>query len=218
VEERRGARVGTVSGLALLAGGTAVAAVAGGAHSIFATVLLGLLAVGMGHSLHVEIRRQARRRGPGGWARQDTVNATLLALWTAFALVLTILPAGPWSVRAVGVTLTGLYAVSCGYFVHERRRSISWAAPQSHPGASPSEPRPEAPPADGQALVQLPTGAAPPAAGRTGRSDRDVSPRASAPRPASLEADPRLIDAATRYRVQGPKYTEPSPAQSPKSR
>jgi hypothetical protein len=90
--------------------------------------------------------------------------------------------------------------------------------PAIPPGAPPSEPRPEAPPADGQALVQLPTGAAPPAAGRTGRSDRDVSPRASAPRPASLEADPRLIDAATRYRVQGPKYTEPSPAQSPKSR
>src|SRR4051812_32892153 len=80
VEERRGARVGTVSGLALLAGGTAVAGVAGGAHSIFATILLGLLALVMGHALLVEIRRQARRRSPR-WARQDTINAVLLGCW-----------------------------------------------------------------------------------------------------------------------------------------
>jgi hypothetical protein len=50
-EERRGGHIGTISGLALLVGCTAPAAVAGGHHSIFATLLLGLLATGLGHSL-----------------------------------------------------------------------------------------------------------------------------------------------------------------------
>jgi hypothetical protein len=125
VEERRGARIGTVSGLALLAGGTAVAAVAGGAHSIFATILLGLLAVGMGHSLLVEIRRQARRRTPGGWGRADTVNAVLLACWAEAALVLTIMEPGGTAVRVVGGLLAAAYAGSCGFFVTERRRAIA---------------------------------------------------------------------------------------------
>jgi len=125
VEERRGARIGTVSGLALLAGGTAVAAVAGGAHSVFATILLGLLALGMGHSLLVEIRRQARRRTPGGWGRADTVNAVLLACWTEAALVLTIVEPGGTAVRVVGGLLAAAYAGSCGFFVTERRRAIA---------------------------------------------------------------------------------------------
>jgi hypothetical protein len=125
VSERRSARIGTVSGLALLAGGTAVAAVAGGAHSAFATLLLGLLAIGMGHSLLVEIRRQARRWSPGGWARADTVNAVLLACWAEAAMVLTILGAGATSVRVVGGVLSAAYAGSCGYFVTERRRTIA---------------------------------------------------------------------------------------------
>jgi hypothetical protein len=125
VEERRGARVGTVSGLALLLGGTAVAAVAGGAHSIFATILLGMLAVGMGHALLEEIRRQARRRSAGGWAAQDTINTVLLACWSAGALIATALAAGPPQVRAVGLALSLGYAVSCGYFVVERRRTIA---------------------------------------------------------------------------------------------
>ena len=119
------ARIGTVSGLALLAGGTAVAAVAGGAHSIFATVLLGLLAVGMGHALLDEIRRQARRRSVGGWAAHDTVNTVLLACWATGALIATILAVAPATVRAVGLTLSLGYAVSCGYFVLERRRTIT---------------------------------------------------------------------------------------------
>ena len=124
MEERRSARIGTVSGLALLAGGTAVAAVAGGAHSIFATVLLGLLTLGMGHALLVEIRRQAHRRTPGGWCRADTVNMALLACWAEAALVLTI-EAGPVVLRLVGAALAAGYAASCGYFVTERRRSIA---------------------------------------------------------------------------------------------
>ena len=124
VEERRGARVGTVSGLALLAGGTAVAAVAGGTHSIFATVLLGMLAVGMGHALLTEIRRQARRRTLGGWAAKDTINTVLLACWATGALTATLLAVAPVPVRAVGLLLTLGYAMSCAYFVRERRRAI----------------------------------------------------------------------------------------------
>ena len=130
MEERRSARIGTVSGLALLAGGTAVAAVAGGAHSIFATILLGLLALGMSHSLLVEIRRQARRWSPGGWRRADTVNMALLACWAEAALVLGI-EAGPVAVRLVGGALAAGYAASCGYFVTERRRSIAARAVES---------------------------------------------------------------------------------------
>jgi hypothetical protein len=137
VEERRSARVGTVSGLALLAGGTAVAAVAGGAHTIFATTLLGMLAAGMGHALLTEIQRQARRRTIGGWAAQDTINTVLLAGWAAGALTATLLVVAPATVRAVGVLLTLGYALSCVYFVHERRRTITTQA--TEPAAAPAE-------------------------------------------------------------------------------
>jgi hypothetical protein len=133
VKERRGARIGTVSGLALLAGGTAVAAVAGGAHSIFATVLLGLLALGMGHALLVEIRRQARRRS-ARWTRQDTINAVLLACWAEASMITTILRPEP-AFRTVGLTLTIAYAASCGYFVTARRRAIATAQPSPEPPA-----------------------------------------------------------------------------------
>ena len=125
MEERRSARAGTVSGLALLAGGTAVATVAGGAHSVFATILLGMLATGMGHALLEEIRRQARRRSVRGWATQDTVNTVLLAGWSAGALIGTVLAVAPAPVRAVGLGLALGYALSCAYFVVERRRTIT---------------------------------------------------------------------------------------------
>ncbi|WP_306214774.1 hypothetical protein [Actinoplanes sp. RD1] len=121
--------MGTVSGLALLAGGTAVAAVAGGAHSVFATVLLGMLTVGMSHALLTEIRRQARRRNVDGWARQDTVNTALLASWSSGALIATLLAVAPASVRAVGLMLALGYAVSCAYFVVERCRTIADGTP-----------------------------------------------------------------------------------------
>lgn len=137
VEERRKARVGTVSGLALLAGGTAVAAVAGGAHSVFATLLLGMLAVGMGHALLDEIRRQARRRTLGGWAVQDTINTALLACWAVGALTATVLAVAPATVRAVGALLTLGYAVSCAYFVRERRRAIT--TPTIEPMSTPTD-------------------------------------------------------------------------------
>ena len=129
MEERRKARVGTVSGLALLAGGTAVAAVAGGRHSIFATILLGMLTIGMGHALLDEIRRQARRRSAGGWAGQDTVNTVLLASWSAGALLATVLAVTPMHVRYVAAGLTMGYALICGYFVVERHRTIAQTAP-----------------------------------------------------------------------------------------
>jgi hypothetical protein len=142
VRERRSARIGTVSGLALLAGCTAVAAVAGGAHSIFATVLLGLLTLGLGHSLHVEIRRQAGRRTPGGWCSADTVNMVLLAGWVGAALVLTI-EAGPIPLRLVGGALAVAYTGCCGYFITQRRRSIAArpAPPAGVPHRVPAGPR-----------------------------------------------------------------------------
>jgi hypothetical protein len=120
VKERRGGHVGTISGLALLVGSTALAAVAGGRHSIFATLLLGLLATGLGHSLYVELGRQARRRS--AWNHTDTINTGVLAACGGLGLAFL---AGPAPVRAVGLTLSLAYAVSCGYFVTERRRSLS---------------------------------------------------------------------------------------------
>jgi hypothetical protein len=129
MEESRAARVGTVSGLALLAGGTAIAAVAGDTNTVFSTALLGMLAAVIGHALLTEIRRQARRRSLGGWAVQDTANAVLLACLAVGALIATVLAMTPPMARAVGLTLTIGYAVSCVYFVRERRRAIAAQAP-----------------------------------------------------------------------------------------
>ena len=160
MEERRSARIGTVSGLALLTGGTAITATAGGAHSVFATFLLCLLTLGMCHSLYVEIRRQARRRTPGGWSRHDTINAVLLAGWAVIAAIGTIQVSGPAQVWVVGLSLCLGYASSCGYFVMERRRTIasSPAAPaEAAPDADPAAP--EADPAAADAgPTALPTG------------------------------------------------------------
>ncbi|OJF14898.1 hypothetical protein [Couchioplanes caeruleus] len=124
MRERRGARVGTVSGLAVLVGGTAIAAVAGGAHSIFSTILLGMLATGLGHALLTEIQRQARRHTVS-WTAPDTINTILLTAWSVLALTGTVLAAVPLPVRAVGLLLTLGYALSTAYFVTERRRTIS---------------------------------------------------------------------------------------------
>ena len=135
VEERRAARIGTVSGLALLVGGTAIAAAAGDAHSVFATVLLGLLTLGMAHALLDEIRRQARRE-VGYWGAHDTANTVLLASWSVIALIGTGLAVAPAEIRAVGLTLSLGYAVCCAYFVIERRRTVTSAgtrASQDHP-------------------------------------------------------------------------------------
>jgi hypothetical protein len=123
VEERRGPRIGTVSGLALLTGGTAIAAVTGGAHSIFATVLLGMLTVGMAHALLDEIRRQAHRRSAAGWAVHDTINTALLAIWSAGALSAAVPAVAPAPVRAVLLLLSAGFAGCCTYFVIERRRA-----------------------------------------------------------------------------------------------
>lgn len=127
MEERRRARVGTVGGLALLTGGTAVAAVAGDAHSVVASLTLGMLAAGMGHALLDEIRRQATRGPAGGWVVQDTVNAALLGGWAVAALVTTLLYPGPVPLRAVGAALAVGYAAVCAYFVWLRRRAVRTA-------------------------------------------------------------------------------------------
>ncbi|NMO56804.1 hypothetical protein HH310_37230 [Actinoplanes sp. TBRC 11911] len=140
MEERRQARIGTVSGLALLAGGTAVAAVAGGAHTIFATLLLGLLTLGLVHALVVEIGRQALRRSAGGWARHDTINAVLLGAWSEIALFMAILGPGSLALRAVGLILSLAYASSCVYFVTKRRRAVASQAPSPSTPAHPTPP------------------------------------------------------------------------------
>lgn len=171
MKERRSARVGTVSGLALLAGGTAFAAVAGGTHSVFATVLLGMLTVGMSHALLTELKRQARRRNTDGWAAQDTVNTVLLASWAGGALIAALLAVAPAAVRAVGLVLTLGYAVSCAYFVAERWRTIS---------ELPAEPVPE-PVSESHEIPPDPA---------------DLPPRRQTP----VEADHAIVDPASLHR------------------
>jgi hypothetical protein len=129
-QERRGARVGTVSGLALMTGATAMAAVGGGHHSVFATILLALLALGMAHAFTVEIRRQAHRR-TGRWGRPDVVNTVLLAGWAVCSLTVAALPFPPLPVRILGLLLTFSYATACIYFVAERRRVVEAALPST---------------------------------------------------------------------------------------
>ena len=125
MEERRKARIGTVNGLAVLAGGTAIAAVAGGAHSVFATILHALLTLGLAHSLIVEIKRQARRRSAVGWHRHDTVNSVLLAVWAELALAGGLLLDVSRPMRGVSLALAIAYASACAYLVVERRRAIA---------------------------------------------------------------------------------------------
>ena len=136
VQERRKPRVGTVSGLALMTGATAMAAVGGGHHSVFATILLALLALGMAHAFTVEIQRQAHRR-TGRWGRHDVVNTVLLAGWALGALTLAVLPYPPLPMRILSLLLTLSYTAACAYFVAERRRTV--AAPVSSGTSSVSE-------------------------------------------------------------------------------
>ncbi|WP_232050456.1 hypothetical protein [Actinoplanes sp. OR16] len=143
MKDRRSARVGTVSGLALLTGATALVAVAGDHRSIFATLLLGLLAAGMAHALVVEIQRQARRR-TRGWGRHDTVNAVLLACWAISATVLIGIGSRP--VQILGCVLVPGYAAAGTYFVVERLRVLAAPfVPAPTPAAVPA-PTPAADP------------------------------------------------------------------------
>lgn len=125
-----------------------MAASVGGDHqSLSATLLLGTLALVLGHSLIDEIKRQARRVS-GGWTRTDTINSVLLGLWTELALVSSILVLDTVATRAVGLALAASYAAACGYFVTERRRAIAAPAPapasdlpqHRHPGHTATAP------------------------------------------------------------------------------
>jgi predicted membrane channel-forming protein YqfA (hemolysin III family) len=122
VEEQRSSRIAPVSGLALLTGATALAAIAG-THSASATVLLALLTLTLSHSLHVEIGRQGRRRTR--WTRHDTINTAVLATCSETTLLTTILTNPPPPLRAVGLLLTLLYAAACATFLTHRRRAAA---------------------------------------------------------------------------------------------
>ncbi len=129
-QERRKARVGTISGLALMTGATAMTAV--GHHSVFATTLLALLAVGMAHAFTVEIQRQAHRRARR-WERHDIINTVLLASWAVGSLAIAALPYPPRPIRLLGLLLTMSYTLACAYFVTERRRAIAAPVPTTPP-------------------------------------------------------------------------------------
>jgi hypothetical protein len=137
ISERRTPRVGTVSGLALMTGATAMAAIGGGQHSVFATILLALLALGMAHAFTVEIQRQAHRRA-GRWGRNDLINTVLLASWAVASLTIAMLPYPPASVRILGLLLTFSYTAAAAYFVAERHRAIAAAQAESTSSVSES--------------------------------------------------------------------------------
>ncbi|WP_436525066.1 hypothetical protein [Actinoplanes sp. HUAS TT8] len=118
-----------------MTGATAMAAVGGGHHSVFATILLALLALGMAHAFTVEIQRQAHRRA-GRWGRGDLINTVLLASWAVASLTIAALPYPSVQVRVLALLLTFSYAAAAAYFVAERHRAI--AAP-AHVRSSHSE-------------------------------------------------------------------------------
>jgi hypothetical protein len=123
-----------------MAGATALVAVSGGHHSIFAVLLLGMLALVMSHALVVEIQRQARRRSQVVWSRTDTVNTVLLACWALIAAATTTTPVA-LPVRAVSAVLAAGYTVACFYFVAERRRAVtSPPRPTPEPAVDSSDP------------------------------------------------------------------------------
>ncbi|SFF67853.1 hypothetical protein SAMN05421541_117152 [Actinoplanes philippinensis] len=120
-----------------MTGATALVAVSGGHHSIFAVLLLGLLALVMAHALVVEIQRQARRRSQVVWYHTDTVNTILLGCWALIAAATTTTPFPALPVRAISALLAAGYTAACFYFVMERRRAVT----------SPSRPAPAPAPA-----------------------------------------------------------------------
>jgi hypothetical protein len=125
-----------------MTGATALVAVSGGQHSIFAVLLLGLLATVMAHALLVEIQRQARRRSQIRWYRTDTANTVLLACWTLIAVATATVPFASVPVRAVGLLLTIGYAAATVYFVVERRRAVAVAPLLPTPSPLPPVPEP----------------------------------------------------------------------------
>jgi hypothetical protein len=143
VKERRGGHIGTISGLALLTGATGLSAVAGGRHSVFATVLLGLLSLGMAHSLFVEIRRQASRHAP--WTRHDTINTVLLAAYGEAALLITLIKPNPEPLRAVGPILCLTYALATALFITTRRRALAALPRPQVTDLAPIQPEPSEP-------------------------------------------------------------------------
>ncbi|WP_433792824.1 hypothetical protein [Actinoplanes sp. CA-252034] len=116
-----------------MVGATAVVAVSGGHHSIFAVLLLGLLALVLAHALVVEIQRQARRRSQVVWYRTDTVNTILLACWAFMGSVTAATPFIPLPVRSVSALLAVGYIAACIYFVMERRRAVTSSPPRPAP-------------------------------------------------------------------------------------
>ena len=140
MEERRRARTGTVAGLTLLVGGTAVTAVAGGTHSVPSSVALGILTLALAHSLLDEIRRQATRRSSAGWTIHDTVNTLVLGGGAIAAFVTALLGAVPVPVRLVAAALTLGYAAACLHLGCLRRRTVA-AAPDRPAPAATGDPR-----------------------------------------------------------------------------
>ena len=122
-----------------MVGATALVAISGGQHSIFAVLLLGLLSMVLAHALVVEIQRQARRRSQTVWYRTDTVNTVLLACWALMAGALGAAPFTPRPVNGLCGLLAVGYTAASAYFVVERRRSLSSPPAPVSGSATPSE-------------------------------------------------------------------------------
>ncbi|MEV4278699.1 hypothetical protein [Actinoplanes xinjiangensis] len=120
-----------------MVGATALVAVSGGHHSVFAVLVLGMLALVMAHALVVEIQRQARRRSQVVWYRTDTVNTILLGCWAFIAAVTAVTPVAVPQVRAVSALLAAGYTAACLYFVAERRRAVT-SPPRPAPAPAPA--------------------------------------------------------------------------------
>ncbi|WP_205650557.1 hypothetical protein [Actinoplanes solisilvae] len=111
------------------------AAVGGDHQSLSATLLLGTLTLGLGHSLIEEMKRQARR-AQSRWTREDTTNAVLLGVWAEVALLTSILVFDTWPTRGLGLVLAVAYIACCAFFVTERRRTLAAQTPPPHEPAA----------------------------------------------------------------------------------
>lgn len=120
------AKLGPVIGLALLAGGTATAAVSERGHSAVAVFTLFLLAIGVACALVDEVRRQAGRAG--GWHRTDTLGVLLLGGTGVVALAATNLVTVHWPIQALGNLLAIVYVSLSGFYAWRRRRAASTAS------------------------------------------------------------------------------------------
>ncbi|MDY7088958.1 MAG: hypothetical protein SYR96_28115 [Actinomycetota bacterium] len=162
-------------------GGTALSASIGGnRQSLYASLLLGSLALGLSHSLFEEIKRQARRTS-ATWSRSDSTNAVVLGAGAEVLLLASILVLHTPATRAVGLVLAVAYAAACGYFVTERRRALAEAKPAKNSRSAATGIEEHFPTTSELGVISPPSPASAAAFSDSGQPDRSLYEHMAAP-------------------------------------